>query len=169
MSSEIKMAPIGAKMSMSTIEAIELPPHDIEAEQGVMGCCFRDPDVAIPDCSEQCPPDSFYDLRNQAIAGAQYELHRRGTGIDPISVRNYLREHNHTEAVCDLPYLSALQDRRRPIVFSAYRFAHNAEHRTGTGDPILLSSYHPSQQNTSTGRLTLAMLTEVFQRARTLL
>ncbi len=41
-------------------------------------------------------------------------------------------------------------------------FAHAAEYDFS---PKLLCSYHPSQQNTSTGRLTQAMLDQIFRRA----
>jgi uracil-DNA glycosylase len=46
---------------------------------------------------------------------------------------------------------------------AAFRFGHNVEHPLS---PLLISSYHPSQQNTSTGRLTDQMLLDVFLRAR---
>jgi len=44
------------------------------------------------------------------------------------------------------------------------RFGHGAEAQVGAY--TLLGCYHPSQQNTFTGRLTLAMVEEVLRRAR---
>lgn len=46
------------------------------------------------------------------------------------------------------------------------RFAHGAE--SIVGPYVLLGSFHPSQQNTFTGKLTQAMLLDVFARARDL-
>ena len=66
-------------------------------------------------------------------------------------------------------YLAALQRRGLIAARSAFRFAHGAEYETHIGGPIVLCSYHPSQQNTSTGRLTSDMLHDVFSRAKSIL
>lgn len=63
-------------------------------------------------------------------------------------------------------YLGILRDQGKIERRSAFVFAHDAEHCLGVGQPLLISSYHPSQQNTSTGKLTEAMFGAVFQRAR---
>ena len=63
-------------------------------------------------------------------------------------------------------YLALLRDRGSIVSRAAFRFGHNREQRTGVGQPLLISSYHPSQQNTSTGRLTRKMLRDVFLRAK---
>lgn len=52
---------------------------------------------------------------------------------------------------------------------STYPFAHGACHTLPDGLPILLCSYHPSQQNTQTGRLTKSMFLAIFRQAKRLL
>jgi len=63
-------------------------------------------------------------------------------------------------------YLTILREKAQIQRRSEFIFGHDLEHRTGVGQPMLISSYHPSQQNTSTGKLTEAMLRGVFLRAR---
>jgi uracil-DNA glycosylase len=48
-------------------------------------------------------------------------------------------------------------------------FSHGAFYALGAGLPWLLASYHPSRQNTQTGRLTEPMFDAIWQKARELL
>jgi uracil-DNA glycosylase family 4 len=64
-------------------------------------------------------------------------------------------------------YLSILRDRGVITSRAPYRFGHNVEYDFGGAQPKLIASYHPSQQNTSTGKLTEKMLADVFRRAIT--
>ena len=66
-------------------------------------------------------------------------------------------------------YLSVLQDAGKIFSRAKFPFAHGAEFQTHEGGPRVLASYHPSQQNTSTGRLTAEMLRDIFLRGRCIL
>jgi uracil-DNA glycosylase len=48
-----------------------------------------------------------------------------------------------------------------------YEFRHGAEYVLPDGR-VLLTSYHPSNQNTQTGKLTREMFQKIFKRAREL-
>lgn len=63
-------------------------------------------------------------------------------------------------------YLAILKDRGVIRSRAAFPFGHNVEYAIAPGLPVLICSYHPSQQNTSTGKLTEAMLRDVFERVR---
>ena len=64
-------------------------------------------------------------------------------------------------------YLNYLK--RHSVISSKapYVFRHAAQYQMPDGN-VLLASYHPSNQNTNTGKLTRQMFVEIFQEARRL-
>ena len=103
--------------------------------------------------SVKCAPPANAPTPAERDACAPF-LHRELAALDPAVVV-CLGAFGY-EAAC-----RAYGVRPRP------RFAHAAE-VVLDGGPVLLCSFHPSQQNTFTGRLTADMLAAVFARAVTL-
>ncbi|HZP25133.1 MAG TPA: uracil-DNA glycosylase [Terriglobales bacterium] len=62
-------------------------------------------------------------------------------------------------------YLSHLKRTGQIPRTSAYKFAHGAAYKMPNGI-ALLASYHPSNQNTATGKLTAQMFEEIFRKAK---
>jgi len=63
--------------------------------------------------------------------------------------------------------LRALDRARHALPRPRPRFGHGATLEL-PGAPVLLGCYHPSQQNTRTGRLTAGMLDRILERARSI-
>ncbi len=60
-------------------------------------------------------------------------------------------------------YLGLLKERGQIARLAAFPFRHGASYQLPGGLPRLFASYHPSQQNTFTGKLTDAMLLKVLR------
>ena len=63
-------------------------------------------------------------------------------------------------------FLEILKQRGVIASRALYKFAHGAEAEVAPGTPRLFGVYHPSQQNTQTGRVTPAMYASVLRRIR---
>jgi uracil-DNA glycosylase family 4 len=64
--------------------------------------------------------------------------------------------------------LRILRGRGHPMPSPLPKFAHGQLVKLGLGSPTVIASYHPSQQNTFTGKLTPEMLDAVLQSSRSL-
>lgn len=63
-------------------------------------------------------------------------------------------------------YLEILKSRGVIASRALYKFTHGAEAEVAPGEPRLFGVYHPSQQNTQTGRVTPTMYATVLSRIR---
>jgi uracil-DNA glycosylase family 4 len=59
--------------------------------------------------------------------------------------------------------------RAQGYVIPQFGFSHGAFYRLGVNLPWMMASYHPSRQNTQTGRLTEAMFDEIWEKVKALL
>src|SRR2546423_10940134 len=89
-----------------------LPPHSIEAEQGVLGCVLLSPQDCMGICIEKfkAGSDVFYDLRHRTIYELLAEMYDHKEAIDLLTVQQRLKDKNQLESIGGLAYLSSLPD-----------------------------------------------------------
>ncbi|MFJ6022951.1 replicative DNA helicase [Nocardiopsis alba] len=84
-----------------------LPPHDIQAEQSVLGAMLISPDVAM-DIMGMLTSDHFYRPAHQIIYDTICELTDQAEPVDAISVNAELTKRGESARVGGAPYLHTL-------------------------------------------------------------
>lgn len=93
---------------MSTVTSIEhLPPHNIEAEQSMLGSLMIDRDAIIR-VAASIKADDFYSAANGDIYSAIVDLYNRREPTDIVTLSAELDRRNRLELVGGITYLSSL-------------------------------------------------------------
>lgn len=92
----------------------KLPPHNVEAEQAVLGCILAFPDEArgrFEEAASKITTEKvFYDLRHQVVWQHMQGLHADRKGIDTLLLINRLRESGKLDAIGGASYITNLPD-----------------------------------------------------------
>lgn len=91
-----------------------LPPHSLEAEQGVLGCILIDPAKSreiFQLAQEKIGADAFFDLRHREIWNVIAALDGENSGVDLILVPERLRQLGKLEQAGGLAYLNECLDK----------------------------------------------------------
>lgn len=82
----------------STDEQLRIQPHDLEAEQAVLGAILIEP-TALTTARESLRTQDFYDSRHQRIFQAMLDLAAAGTALDLVSLGDRLDRNGQLTAI----------------------------------------------------------------------
>jgi len=102
------------------MELGKIPPHDIEAEQAILGSMLIDKDAVI-DAMEVLRPEDFYREDNKYVYQAMVNLYNKAEPIDIITVKSELMSIQKFEAIGGMEYLAILPD-KVPLVSNADKY-----------------------------------------------
>ena len=131
-------------------------PHSVSRDDGLT---LKD---AYISASVRCVPPDNKPLREEIVTCRRYLVRE-------LALLPNVRVVVTLGAIALDAYLAVLQGAALIRSRAKFRFAHAACFETHPLGPRVLCSYHPSQQNTSTKRLTAEMLREIFSSARKLI
>ena len=131
------------------MEVGKVPPHDLEAEQAVLGCMLTDKDSVIS-AVETLTEDDFYREDNKIIYKAILNLYNRAEAVDIITLKDELSAMGKLDAIGGLEYLAELPD-KVPTTSNVERYIKIVEEKATlrslirTANDIINSGYDPTQ------------------------
>ena len=132
------------------MEINKVPPHDIEAEQAVLGCMITDKDAVIA-AIESLAEEDFYREDNKLIYKAILNLYNRAEPVDIITLKSELSSIGKFDAIGGLEYLAELPE-KVPTTSNVDKYIkivkEKSELRTliKTANDIITLSYDPTQE-----------------------
>ena len=94
-------------MTKENKENLRVPPHNIEAEQSVLGSLMMDKDAIIK-VADFVKPNDFYKDAHNIIYKAILDLYEKREPLDVLSISNRLEEKNKLEEIGGSSYLASL-------------------------------------------------------------
>ena len=89
----------------------KVPPHDIEAEQALLGALLTNWDASISETVATLKADRFYSIQNQIIYSALVKLYQNSIRGDLISLSNELSAEGKLEQAGGDGYIASLPDK----------------------------------------------------------
>ena len=132
------------------MELGKVPPHDLEAEQAIIGSMLTDKDAVISSI-EVLKPDDFYREDNKAIYEAILNLYNRAEPIDIITVKAELESMGKFDQVGGLEYLAELPE-KVPTTANAIKYIKIVEEKSTlrrlikTANEIIDLGYNPTEE-----------------------
>ena len=131
------------------MELGKVPPHDLEAEQAIIGSMLTDRDAVIS-AIEILKEEDFYREDNKAIYTAILNLYNRAEPIDIITVKSELESMRKFEQVGGLEYLAELPE-KVPTTANAMKYIKIVEEKSTlrrlikTANEIIELGYSPTE------------------------
>ena len=131
------------------MELGKVPPHDLEAEQAIIGSMLTDRDAVIS-AIEILKEEDFYREDNKAIYTAILNLYNRAEPIDIITVKSELESMGKFEQVGGLEYLAELPE-KVPTTANAMKYIKIVEEKSTlrrlikTANEIIELGYSPTE------------------------
>lgn len=113
---------------MNVPDSLILPPHNIEAEQSVLGGILIGGAAALDRIEGMLTASDFYRAEHRDIFAAICSLSNRGSAIDIITVAEGLAGSGIDESTCGLSYLATLSE-NTPSVANIKRYAEIVKER----------------------------------------
>ena len=131
------------------MELGKIPPHDIEAEQAVLGSMLTD-DEAVMAAVERLKADCFYREDNRLIFDAIVNLYNRSEPVDLVTVNDELSSMGNFEKVGGFEYIATLPD-KVPTTANVQKYIDIGEEKSTlrklikTANEIIELGYNPTE------------------------